>query len=168
MINKVKISQPSIDYIQSELEIACVEINDGHVWKDLNIPSRILKTCSICKVRNVWPWITKIKCKECKIVCHRQCLADFDEKICPLFINHHCEDLSTISNSNNKPSSVVLITEGLNDDVEVAVHDCNNGGCHAEKLASASNAALCPLADRPRSRNSSPGPKHESPFLLEV
>lgn len=116
--------------IQSELELACVEINDGHVWKDLNIPSRILKTCSICGVRNVWPWITTIKCKgesilyspsllyskvyiinvyaviryclfiECKMVCHRQCLADFDEKICPLFVNHHCDDLSTISNSN--------------------------------------------------------------------
>ncbi|CAI6343941.1 unnamed protein product [Macrosiphum euphorbiae] len=150
--------------VQSELEISCVEINDGHVWKDLNIPSRILKTCSICGVRNVWPWITTIKCKECKMVCHRQCLAEFDEKICPLFFNPQCEDLSTISNSNKKPSSVVLITGGLADDV----HDCDNGGCHAEILASVSNAALCPLTDRPRSRNSSPGPKHESSFLLEV
>ncbi|KAL4122630.1 hypothetical protein QTP88_014921 [Uroleucon formosanum] len=141
--------EPISSNIQSELELVCVEISDGHVWKDLSISSRILKTCSICGVRNIWPWITIIKCKECKMVCHRQCFAEFDEKICPLLVNHHCEDLSTISNSNKKPLSVALITGGLNDDVEVVVHDCDNGGCHAEKLASASNAVLRLPADRP-------------------
>ncbi|XP_022168186.1 protein kinase C-like 1 [Myzus persicae] len=168
MVHKVKVSRPSIDYIHSELEISCVEINDGHVWKDLNIPSRILKTCAICGVKNVWSWITTIKCKECKMVCHRQCLPEFDEKICPLLVNHHDEDLSTTTNSNNKPSSVVLITGGLDGNDEVAEHDSNSSGCHAEKSASASKAPLCPLVDRPRSKSSSPSPKRESPFLFEV
>ncbi|CAH1720946.1 uncharacterized protein LOC114125841 isoform X1 [Aphis gossypii] len=167
MVNKVKISHPYIDYIQSELEIACVEINDGHVWKDLNIPSRILKTCSICGVRNVWPWITTIKCKECKMVCHRQCLAVIEEKICPLLVNHYGENVSTISKSNNESPSAVMITGEIDDDVEVAIYDYDNGGCYAKKSSSASNAALCPLVDRPRSRKSCLDPKHESPFLLE-
>ncbi|XP_025204840.1 uncharacterized protein LOC112601417 [Melanaphis sacchari] len=169
MVNKSKISQPCIDYIKSELEIACVEINDGHVWKNLNIPSKILKTCSICDVRNVLPWVTIIKCKECKMVCHRKCLAKVDKKICPLIVNHYGKNLSTISKSSNEPSSVVLITgEIIDDDVEVAMYDCENGGCHANKLASASNAAHCLLVDRPRSRKSSTDPKYESPFILEV
>ncbi|KAL5243168.1 hypothetical protein ACI65C_010578, partial [Semiaphis heraclei] len=82
----------------------------------------------------------------CKMVCHRQCFTKFDEKTCPLLVYHHGEDLSMILNSNNKPSSVVLIAEGLDDDVEVAEHDYNNcSGCHVEKSASASNAAHCPL-----------------------
>ncbi|XP_060853324.1 uncharacterized protein LOC132931218 [Rhopalosiphum padi] len=149
MVNKTKIPQPYIDYIQSELEIACVEIYDGHAWKDLNISSRILKTCSICGVRNVWPWITTIKCKECKMVCHRQCLAEIDEKICPLIVNHYGENVSTISKSNNEPSSTALITGEIDDDVLMAMYDYENGVCHAKK--SASNEVFCPLVESKRS-----------------